>query len=112
MGEDASPTSHVSGILGVVNYLFDKGLINQGWKYLLIAENICLQQHYYDILNTIDLLQFEKSHLNTTLKTNEILSKYTQNQKFLQEEEKLQIAKSLIKERINKEKNDRYSNKL
>jgi hypothetical protein len=102
--EDATTFSHVNGMLGVVNYLFDKGLVEQGWKYLLIAENIAFQNHYPAVLNTIYLLQIEKVHLQKKLELTTIIDNYQHNQEILQQEEKLQIASSIVRQQLNKSK--------
>lgn len=102
--EDATAFSHVNGMLGVVNYLFDKGLVDQGWKYLLIAENIAFQNYYHDVLNSIYLLQIEKVHLQDNLVLTDIISKYQNNQEILKQEEKLQIASSIVREQLRRAK--------
>lgn len=102
--DDATAFSHVNGMLGVVNYLFDKGLVDQGWKYLLIAENIAFQNHYHDVLNSIYLLQIEKVHLQNTLHLTDIIKNYQNNQEVLKQEEKLQIASSVVREELRRAK--------
>jgi hypothetical protein len=97
---DASPTSHVNGMLGVVNYLFDKGLITQGWKYLLLAESLALQHHYHQILNSIYMLQIEKAHLQNRIALGVIIAKQRENQLVVKEEENLQIAASVVREQL------------
>ena len=77
---EANPSSYINGMLGVVNYLFDRGLNNQAWKYLLIAETLASQYNYSDLLNSIYLLQIEKSHLNINVSLNDVVLKYQKNQ--------------------------------
>jgi hypothetical protein len=102
--EDASPFSHVNGMLGVVNYLFDKGLADQGWKYLTIAENIAVEHGYHAVLNSIYLLQIEKAHLQINFDLKTIVFNYQNNQEVLKQEEKLQIAASLVRDQLRRSK--------
>jgi hypothetical protein len=97
---DASPASHVNGLLGVVNYLFDKGLEVEAWKYIVIAEGIATQNHYHDVLNTIYLLQIEKAHFQRNIELNAMVVKYEKNIIILRQEEKLKIAISLLRARL------------
>ncbi|MCX6180777.1 MAG: hypothetical protein NT150_02460 [Bacteroidetes bacterium] len=101
---DASTSSHVNAIIGVVNYLFDKALIKQAWKYLFLAEKIAMENEFRDVLNTIYLLQIEKCHLNSDIDIYSIVMKYEQNHEALQLNEKLQIASGLIRNKLIQEK--------
>lgn len=98
--EDASPVSHVNGLLSVVNYLFEKGLNEQGWKYLRIAESIAQHNEYYDLLNTIFLLQIDHAHLQSALLLQAIIAAYQSNQVLLRQEEKIQIAQGVVKNEL------------
>jgi hypothetical protein len=102
--DDASALSHINGMMGVVDYLFNKNLDKHGWKYLLIAENLAIQHEYHDNLNSIYLVQIEKSHLNAEMELNIIIEKYKDNHKVLQQNETLQIASSIIRAQLNKQK--------
>lgn len=103
---EANPASYISGILGVVNYLFDKGLNNQAWKYLLISETLASQYNYADLLNSIYLLQIDKCHLNIKISLNDVVLKYQKNQEILRQEEQLQIANSIVKNELSKSKKE------
>lgn len=98
---EANPSSYINGMLGVVNYLFDRGLNNQAWKYLLIAETLASQYNYSDLLNSIYLLQIEKSHLNINVSLNDVVLKYQKNQVVLRQDEQLQIANSFVRNDLN-----------
>ncbi|MFM7023738.1 MAG: hypothetical protein ACKOXB_12250 [Flavobacteriales bacterium] len=101
---DAGTASHVNAIIGVVNYLFDKGLNKQAWKYISLAEKIAVEHEFRDVLNTIYLLQIEKCHLNPEADIYMLVMKYEQNYEALQLNEKLQIASGLIRNKLNLEK--------
>ncbi|MCB1177909.1 MAG: hypothetical protein H6586_04350 [Flavobacteriales bacterium] len=97
---EANPTSYINGIIGVVNYLFDRGLTDQGWKYLKLAENLATQYHYSDILNSIYLLQIEKCHLQKEIHLNDVIINYQKNHELLKQDEKLKIAMSVVRDRF------------
>lgn len=103
---DASTTSHANAIIGVVNYLFDKSLTKQAWKYLLMAEHIAIENELRDLLNTIYLLQINKCHLNENIDIQQLLKKYEENQLELRNNERLQIASSLIRNRLQHDKKE------
>jgi hypothetical protein len=103
---DASTTSHTNAIIGVVNYLFDKSLVKQAWKYLLLAENIAHENELRDLLNTIYLLQISKCHLQSKIDIGSLVQKYEANQIELHLNERLQIASSLIRNRLLQDKQD------
>ena len=98
--KDASANSHVNALLSVVLYLFDKSLNKQAWKYLLIAEEIASKHEFPDLLNSIYLLQIEKSYLNEQSNISNLIKKYDQNKVLLALSEKVQIASSLIQNKL------------
>jgi len=97
---DASANSHVSALLSVVIYLFDKSLNKQAWKYLLIAEETSIKHDFPDLLNTLYLLQIEKCHLKDGLDISQIINKYEVNKEQLVQSERVQIASSLIQNKL------------
>jgi hypothetical protein len=97
---DASSYSHVNALLSVVIYLFDKSLNNQAWKYLLIAEETSIKHDFTDLLNTLYLLQIEKCHLQDGTEISKIIKKYDQNKEQLVQSERVQIASSLIQNKL------------
>ena len=104
VSSDASTKSHVNGLMAVINYLFDKNLDYYAWKYLDVAEKLALQHHYYDQLNSIFLLQIEKSPSNELIKLDKIIEKYQENKKHLELSERIKIAYSKIQNEYNFQK--------
>lgn len=98
--EDTSSHSAVMGIIGLSQYLFDHKKFKLAWKYLVKAENIAQNNNYYNQLNTIYLLQIEKSQTEEAPVLQDILEKFKKNKILADQTERAEIALNIIKQEL------------
>ena len=97
MGHDATAASQVMGWLSLSQYLFDKTSYKLAWVYLSKAEKLAEQHEQYDLLNTIYNLQIEKAEGEFAVQLGEIIQKRNRNKRLADQDEKANIANSLIR---------------
>jgi hypothetical protein len=97
---DASASSHISTLLSVVRYLFEKGLLKYAWKYLEIAEHTAQKNDHFDYLHSIYLIQLEKAHLRPDLNFDEIIDKFNENKINLERAEKVHVAVASLQNKL------------
>ena len=98
---DTTASSSVMGMISLSKYLFDKKLQRQGWINLKKAEGIAIENEQFDLLNSVYNLQIERyrSGLGDDLKS--IIRKRNENKKSLDEDVRVIIAKSIIRNELN-----------
>ncbi|WMJ73500.1 hypothetical protein RCC89_10055 [Cytophagaceae bacterium ABcell3] len=89
-------TAQIQANLNTAKFLLDKHLHELGWKYLLSAEEMALQQDAFHILNDIYLLELNYAHLQQKVSLEEIIEKYERNRVLLNVDERFSIVKSVI----------------
>lgn len=94
--KDENETAHILAMYNTGRYLFDKQLYESGWKYLLQAEELAIQQDAFNLLNDIYLLQMDQAHMQKQVPLEVIIEKYEQNRLFRTEDERFIIVKSVI----------------
>lgn len=99
--EDASETSWLVGNLALVNYLFEAGAEKLAWNFLLKAEKIAAEAEQFDLLNAIYNLQIEKADHEHAPPLEQIIAKRNANKLAADEEERTNIAASLIRKQLN-----------
>ncbi len=99
---DADPTTAapVMGFISLARYLFDKKTHRLAWFYLHKAEKLAKAHDQFDLLNNIYLLQIEKSPSEFGMNVPEIIQKYKDNRKLLEEDERVIFAHAVIREKV------------
>ncbi len=100
LAEDTTASSSVMGLISLSKYLFEKNKPTTAWNYLEKAEQKAIDNEHYDLLNTIYNLQIEQTTSNTKKDLYEIISLRNQNKQLADEEEKVNIASSMVKQQI------------
>lgn len=88
------------GFISLAKFLFDKKLEKLAWEFLKKAEKLATQNEQYDLLNSIYNLQIIKVESNFSDPLDEIISKRNANKILADEDEKANIANSLIKKQL------------
>lgn len=100
MEEDITAASSIMGTLSLASYLFDAGVGRLAWAYLRKAEKLAAANEQYDLLNAVYNLQIEKADSEYADKLDAIISKRNQNKLAADEDERANIASSLINQRL------------
>ncbi|MDX5347095.1 MAG: hypothetical protein LPK19_07590, partial [Hymenobacteraceae bacterium] len=101
MEEDNTAAASVMGMLALAKYLFDVQASRQAWQLLLKAERTAADNEQYDLLNAIYNLQIEKAASEHAPELNLIIEKRNQNKIAADEDERANIAASLIRQQLN-----------
>ncbi|MGV3539974.1 MAG: hypothetical protein ACO1OQ_09195 [Rufibacter sp.] len=102
MAEDPTAGSSVMGLLSLARYLFDNGADRLAWNMLRKAEKMAQQNEQFDLLNAVYYLQIEKADSLFADDLEEIIAKRNQNKLIADEDERANIASSLISQRLGK----------
>jgi hypothetical protein len=100
MEEDITAASSVMGMLSLANYLFDARIDRLAWAYLRKAEKLATANEQYDLLNTVYNLQIEKADNEFAEPLKFIINKRNENKKIADENERANIANSIINQRL------------
>jgi hypothetical protein len=100
MEEDTTAASSIMGLLSLANYLFDVRVDRLAWAYLRKAEKLAQANEQYDLLNAIYNLQIEKADNEYADDLETIIRKRNQNKLAADEDERANIANSLITKRL------------
>jgi hypothetical protein len=101
MEEDTTSASSVMGMVSLANYLFEVQVDRLAWNLLRKAEKLALENEQFDLLNNIYNLQIEKADNEFADDLQEIIQKRNENKIAADEEERANIAASLIKQQLN-----------
>ncbi|MBD1396473.1 hypothetical protein H9Q13_04795 [Pontibacter sp. JH31] len=100
MEEDSTAAASIMGLFSLARYLFDARVDRLAWTYLLKAEKLAVANEQFDLLNTIYNLQIEKADNEFADDLEEIIRKRNQNKQAADEDERANIANSLINQRL------------
>jgi hypothetical protein len=100
MEEDTTSASSVMGMLSLANYLFEAQVDRLAWSLLRKAEKVAAANEQFDLLNTIFNLQIEKADNEFADELQLIIQKRNENKIAADEEERANIAASLIKQQL------------
>lgn len=95
--QDITAASPIMGMLSLAHYLFDMLAEKLAWTYLRKAEKLAITNEQFDLLNMVYNLQIEKADSEFADSLDLIISKRNQNKLAADEEERANIASSIIK---------------
>ncbi|MDG1477202.1 MAG: hypothetical protein P8Q14_08655, partial [Vicingaceae bacterium] len=101
---DTTATSSIAGLISLATYLFKKQSNEFGWRILIKAEKIALENEHYELLNNIYHLQIDASESEFAPDINDIYKKWKDNKALVDENEKANIAYNFIKKELNEVK--------
>jgi hypothetical protein len=97
---DTTAASTVRGLLTLAQYLFEAGIPRLAWSTLRKAEKLGRESEQYEQLNAVYNLQIQHADLPHAEPLDEILPRYRTNKKAADEEERANIADSLLRQRL------------
>lgn len=97
---DTTAASSLMGMLSLSRYLFAHQAEQLAWKYLLKAEKVAVENEQFELLNSIYNLQMEQSMSATAPALESIIDKRYTNKALTDEEERANMAYSIIKQRL------------
>ncbi len=100
MQEDTTDSAPIMGMLALGRYLFEVRVDKLAWSYLRKAEKLAHSSEQFDLLNTIYNLQIEKADNECADDLEQIIEKRNLNKLLADEEERANIANSLINKRL------------
>ncbi|MHC2992273.1 hypothetical protein OB13_11970 [Pontibacter sp. HJ8] len=100
MEEDITAASSIMGQLSLARYLFDARVDRLAWMYLRKAEKLAVANEQFDLLNAIYNLQIERADSEFADNLDQIIRKRNQNKLAADEDERANIASSLINQRL------------
>ena len=98
--EDNTVASSIIGLISLAQYLFAARAERIAWNMLRKAESAGLESEQHDLLNTLYNLQIEHADSEHADPLDSILKKRRQNKGLADEEERANIANSLIRHRL------------
>jgi hypothetical protein len=102
--EDTSAASAIMSHISLARYLLDRQLDKMGWQYLARAEKLAAEAGQHDLLNTIYNLQISHIHSEYAPDLEKVLSKRMENKPLADEDERANIASSLVAKKLNEVK--------
>ena len=97
---DTTATATVRGHLTLAQYLFETGIPRLAWNTLRKAEKLGRESEQYEPLNAVYNLQIQYAGSPYAVPLDEILPRYRLNKKAADEEERANIADSLLRQRL------------
>ncbi|GAB2535292.1 hypothetical protein [Rufibacter soli] len=101
MDEDPTAGSTIMGQLSMARYLLEVGAERLAWNTLRKAERLASENEQFGLLNTIYNLQVERADSEFASDLDEIIRRRNLNKEAAEEEERANIASSLIYRRLN-----------
>ena len=98
--QDPTATAAVRSLLILASYLFETGVPRLAWNTLRKAEKAGLENEQYEVLNTVYNLQITQAHHGCADELADIIRRRNLNKKAADEEERANIADSLIRQRL------------
>ncbi len=100
MEEDFTAAASIMGMLSLSNYLFDARADRLAWSHLRKAEKLAQANEQFDLLNAVYNLQIEKAANEYADPLDLMISKRNQNKIAADEDERANIANSIINQRL------------
>lgn len=100
MAADPTAGSTIMGLLSLARYLFEVRADRLAWNMLRKAENLAAANEQFDLLNAIYNLQIEKADSEFADELTEIIRKRNENKLAADEDERANIASSIISQRL------------
>ena len=97
---DSTAAATVRGHLTLAQYLFETGIPRLAWNTLRKAEKLGRESEQYESLNAVYNLQIHYAGSPHAVPLDEILPRYRLNKKAADEEERANIADSLLRQRL------------
>lgn len=97
---DATATASVRGLLTLAQYLFEAGVPRLAWTTLRKAEALAHKNEQYESLNAVYNLQIQHAHSPHAEPLTDIIARRHRNKKAADEEERANIADSLLRQRL------------
>jgi hypothetical protein len=97
---DTTAGATVRGHLTLAHYLFEAGIPRLAWNTLRKAEKLGRESEQYEQLNAVYNLQIQHADSPHAEPLDEILPRYRANKKAADEEERANIADSLLRQRL------------
>ncbi|GAB3854614.1 hypothetical protein GCM10028822_24700 [Hymenobacter terrigena] len=97
---DTTAAATVRGHLTLAQYLFEAGIPRLAWTTLRKAEKLGRETEQYEQLNAVYNLQIQHAGSPHAAPLDEILLRYRANKKAADEEERANIADSLLRQRL------------
>ena len=97
---DTTATATVRGHLTLAQYLFEAGIPRLAWATLRKAEKLGRETEQHEQLNAVYNLQIQHASSPHAEPLDEILPRYRLNKKAADEEERANIADSLLRQRL------------
>ena len=98
--QDITASSPIMGMLSLAHYLFDVRADKLAWTYLRKAEKLAETNEQFELLNMVYNLQIEKADSDFADSLDLIISKRNENKVAADEEERANIANSIINHRL------------
>lgn len=98
--QDITAASPIMGMLSLAHHLFDMRADKLAWTYLRKAEKLAHTNEQFDLLNMVYNLQIEKADSEFADNLELIIRKRNENKQAADEEERANIASSMIKHRL------------
>ncbi|MDB5234032.1 MAG: hypothetical protein JWR44_1025 [Hymenobacter sp.] len=97
---DTTAAASVRGQLTLAQYLFEMGIPRLAWSTLRKAEKLAHDNEQYEPLNAVYNLQIQYADSPHAVPLDEILPRYRLNKRAADEEERANIADSLLRQRL------------
>lgn len=97
---DTTAAATVRGQLTLAQYLFEAGIPRLAWNTLRKAEKLARENEQYEPLNAVYNLQIQHAESPHAVPLDEIIVRYRLNKKAAGEEERANIADSLLRQRL------------
>ncbi|SDY18894.1 hypothetical protein [Hymenobacter psychrophilus] len=98
--QDPTAAASVRGLLTLAQYLFEAGIERLAWGTLRKAEKQARTNEQYELLNAVYNLQIARAHSAHADPLDDIIRRRNLNKKDAEEEERANIADSLIRQRL------------
>lgn len=102
--EDENDIQKITSAYHLADYMFQINITDLAWKFLLLAEKLALEKNEFSLLNTIYLLQIKQVEHQDRTTLVQLIQRYKSNKQYLQIEENLILAKSIVLDELNKVK--------
>ena len=97
---DTTAAATVRGQLTLAQYLFEAGIPRLAWNTLRKAEKLGRESEQYEPLNAVYNLQIQYANSPHATPLDEILPRYRLNKKAADEEERANVADSVLRQRL------------
>ena len=99
--DDTTTAASVMGLISLSQFLFDKNADRLAWEFIRKAERTATNSEQHDLLNSVYNLQITQAHSEYGDPLEQIIVKYRENKSLADEDERANMAYSLIKQQLN-----------